>query len=296
MFKPRAVSSVPNNISHEELFIQRYERLFAWSLKLTDNHQEQAEDLVHDAFIQFTLNRPELDSIENIDGYLRATLRNVHLSQVRRASQSPNANLSIADYDSAEIGLRATDPTDRIRVQEELRLICHYACVRKQTAKTGSVLILRFFHGYYPSEIARVLGNTTQAVKVWLHSARGESKLYLADPRSLRFMGEAPRVDVSRGGTSGSTEKFLRALRQTIFRSRQDDCLTTTRLRELYQTEADESIDTATLAHIVSCPHCLDEVNRTLGLPPLSERHPTDMTSKETPPRDGGGAGGSGVR
>src|SRR5688572_20591305 len=114
--------SAPNPISHEDLFVQRYQRLLAWSLKITDRHLERAEDLVHDACIQFTLNRPDLDSSENIEGYLRTTLRNVHLSQVRRASQSPSANLSIADYDSAELGLRATDPTDHIRAEEELRL------------------------------------------------------------------------------------------------------------------------------------------------------------------------------
>jgi len=57
----------------------------------------------------------------------------------------------------AETGLRTIDPRDQIQVHDELRRVYQYACARKETSKAGSVLILRFFHGYYPSEIAKLL-------------------------------------------------------------------------------------------------------------------------------------------
>src|SRR5260370_33181157 len=135
--------------SHEDVFIQRYEWLRGWSLRLTQHNQEQAEDLVHDAFIQFTLVRPDLGTIQNLEGYLYTMLRNMHLSNVRRATRAPSCSLSIADFDSAEIGLRAAGLSEQMQVREQLRVICYYACTRKDTSKTGSVLILRFFHGYY---------------------------------------------------------------------------------------------------------------------------------------------------
>src|SRR5215210_6141597 len=141
---------------HEEVFLARYMRLRTWALQLTENDRERAEDLVHDAYIQFTFTRPELNTISNLDGYLYTMLRNLHLSQVRRSLRLQHRSLSVVDYDSAEIGLQIADSREQIHFQDELRQVCNYACARKDTSKAGSVLILRFLHGYYPGEIAKV--------------------------------------------------------------------------------------------------------------------------------------------
>src|SRR5258705_11984224 len=45
----------------EELFTERYERLLAWALRLTNQHSASAEDLVQDAFIQFVLGRTRFE-------------------------------------------------------------------------------------------------------------------------------------------------------------------------------------------------------------------------------------------
>src|SRR5882724_10226788 len=149
----------------EELFTQRYERLLAWALRLTNQHRPSAEDLVQDAFIQFSLGRTSLEEIENIDGYLRRMLRYMHLARISRNAQQANDRaLSIADYDSFHLSWRAIEPPRRMQAQEELRQICAYACSRKETSRAGDVLILRFFHDYYPSEIAKVLCTTRHSV------------------------------------------------------------------------------------------------------------------------------------
>jgi len=75
-------------------------------MQLTEGDREQAEDLVHSAYIQFNLTRPDLNAIVNLDGYLYRMLRNLHLSQVRRYLRQQHRSLSIIEYDSAEIGLR----------------------------------------------------------------------------------------------------------------------------------------------------------------------------------------------
>ena len=167
--------------NHEDLFVARYERLLRWALQLTESDRELAEDLVHDAFIQFTFTQPDLNNIQNLDNYLYGILRNLHLSQVRWVTRSRFQQLSIAEYDSAEMGLRATDVRDQIQVQDDLRRVCRYACARKETARAASVMILRFFHGYYPSEISQILRSSRQAVSIGLRLARAEAKASLAD-------------------------------------------------------------------------------------------------------------------
>ena len=88
--------------SKEQLFTERYSQLLAWALRLTNNHRASAEDLVQDAFIQFTLSNTSLDRIANVDGYLRRMLQYMHFSRIsRRLSFS-----SMSDYDSLQSALR----------------------------------------------------------------------------------------------------------------------------------------------------------------------------------------------
>src|SRR6266478_4383518 len=117
--------AAPPERRREELFTQRYEQLLGWALRLTNHHRESAEDLVQDAFIQFTLGRTNLEEIENIDGYLRRMLRYMHLSSISRNSEKlMDQTLSMAEYDSFHQTLRAVEPPDRMQAQEELSRIC----------------------------------------------------------------------------------------------------------------------------------------------------------------------------
>jgi DNA-directed RNA polymerase specialized sigma24 family protein len=278
--------------AHEEVFLARYGPLRAWAMRLTGGDAARAEDLVHDAFVHFTLARPDLARMQNPDGYLYQMLRNLNTSQTRRAARRREDSPAVVEYDSVEFALRAADPRDLIRVQDDLRQVCHYATLRKESSKAGSVLILRFMHGYYPGEIARFTRTTREAVEERLRVARSEAKQYLKDPESLRFMN---REKVRPGGRAASTgyaqtqEELLRDLRRRVFDSRRGECLEESGLAALYEGPASAAPDCATLAHLVSCPVCIDEVNRLRGLPPLAERFPTDALGNE--PRRGGGGG-----
>lgn len=274
--------------THEDLFMQRYALLMNMSLKLTGNDKERAEDLVHDAFVQFTLSRPELGVIVNLEGYLYAMLRNMHLSNVRRAVRRPSVSYSVLEYDSAEAGLRTMDSHMMVTARDQLRAICSYACVRKETSRAGGVLILRFFHGYYPGEIAQVMRSPRRSVDDWILIARREARLHLEEPRRLSLIRDSLPGDIGQTIESGrTTGDFLAALRQAIFRTRRGVCLSSEELQATYCGPGGEPVSTTLLAHIVSCPRCLDEVNRLLGLPPLSERYPTDMLGPDPRNRDG---------
>jgi RNA polymerase sigma factor (sigma-70 family) len=284
-------------ITPEELFIRRYGQLLSWSLHLTSGDRTAAEDLLHDVYILFSLHRPDISSIDNLEGYLYTMLRNLHISRLRRAARSPLKQLSVVDFDSAERVLHAHTTEDRVLVQDQLRAVCRYACARKEKAKAACALILRFFHGYYPSEVARVLRTTRQAVDVRLLRARNEVKLFLENPRALGLLEGRLPVAAAPAGRARPADDFLDELRQTVYQSRLGPCLPRPRLKELYGPDAETQPEQAQLAHVVSCPECLDEVNGLLGIPRLSERHPSDSIGRDSRGgggRDGGQGGASG--
>jgi RNA polymerase sigma factor (sigma-70 family) len=284
-------SSAP---SREDLFIERYERLRGRALQLTAGDQERAEDLLHDAFIHFTLNHTPTQDIHNLDAYLYTMLRNLYLSEARRSARTPQGHVSILDYESAEAGLRSVDPRDQIKAQDELRAICHYVCVRKETSKAGSVLILRFFHGYYPSEIARILRTPRASVDNLLKTARGEARLFRENPDGLAFMrkGEARRPTET--GFGRVAPDILAELRHAIFQSRRGECSPVDDLERLFTNGEPAPIEAGTLSHLVSCHPCLGEVNRLLRLPPLTSRQGAEATAPDKRSKGGDGRGTGG--
>src|SRR5712692_9205871 len=96
-------------VSAEDLFLEHYDRLIGWALQIAHGDRELAEDLVHDAYIQFTLARPDLNSIQNLDGYLYGMLRVLHRTGLRKAARRQLRQLSIVEFDSEELGLRTVE-------------------------------------------------------------------------------------------------------------------------------------------------------------------------------------------
>ncbi|HJQ32491.1 MAG TPA: sigma-70 family RNA polymerase sigma factor [Pyrinomonadaceae bacterium] len=289
----RLVLTSPHSL--EDVFMARYERLRGWALHLSDHDPAAADDLLQEAFVQFTATNTDLDSIENLDAYLFGLVRILHLSQLRRTRRRARLLDSVLDYNAAVLGLRHADPHDQLAVRDELRRVCQYGCARKETSKAGSVLLLRFFLGYYPGEIARVTKSTRAAVEERLRVARAEAKAYLSDRSSLNLIGVSPAVEPppARGlDPSEPPDAFLKDIRRHIALSKRGECLTEETIRHLY--DGDATVDCATLAHLVSCDGCLDSANRLLGLAPLAERHPVDTAGKDTGSGGGGAAGGGG--
>jgi RNA polymerase sigma factor (sigma-70 family) len=278
----------------EDLFVAHYDRMLAWALHLTGRRREQAEDLVHDVFIQLALSPPDFEAVENLEGYLFVVLRNLHRYQSGRVRRGPDGPASTVDYDSAEASLKAADPRGQLEAVEELRLVCRYACARKETSKAGGALILRFFHGYYPGEIARLLCTSRPAVKELLRAARAEARLYLDDPERLSFIKDTPPDEVSAAsfGDSfadirGTADEVMSGLRRAVYASCRGRCLDAKRLQNIYDAGRAELMTAPLLAHLVSCPRCLATANRILQLPDLSDRHPPDNLGPDASSRGG---------
>ena len=296
MLDQRRVATQPDE-KRERVFTERYEGLLAWAMRLTKQQREAAEDLVQDAFVQFVLGRTRLEEISNIDGYLRRMLRYMHVSRLSRSAQHLHeAALSVADYDSCRLGWTAIEPPRRMQAAEELHQICTYACSRKESSRAGSVLILRFFHEYFPTEIAAVMNSSRHCVDQWQRLARREAKLFMNEPARLRFVNAKAPADRPQIKYLKSDCDLMLELRQMIFNSRAGDCMAQHELEVAYIAGQPETLTTAKLAHIVSCPGCLDAVNALLGLPLLAQRYRPEPRDPEEPPRDenGGGASGGG--
>jgi RNA polymerase sigma factor (sigma-70 family) len=294
MLDQRRVAAQPDEM-REQTFTERYEDLLAWALRLTNHQRDAAEDLVQDAFVQFMLGRTRLEEIENIDGYLRRMLRYMHISRLSRSAQHLHETaLSVADYDSFRLGWTAIEPPRRMQASEELYQICTYACARKESSRAGSVLILRFFHDYFPTEIAGVLNSSRHCVDQWQRLARREAKLYMNEPGRLRFVNAKATAEPHHVGYLKSDCDLMPALRQIIFDSCQGECLSRQELEEIYESDQTDALATPKLAHIVSCPSCLDTVNALLGLPLLAQRYQAEPCEPKEPPSDSMGGGESG--
>ena len=294
MLDQHRVTAQPDE-KRERLFTERYKSLLAWAMCLTNQQRDAAEDLVQDAFVQFMLGRTRLEEIENIDGYLRRMLRYMHVSRLSRSAQHLHETaLSVADYDSGRLGWTAIEPPRRMQAFEELHQICTYACSRKESSRAGSVFILRFFHEYFPTEIAAVLNTSRHCVDQWQRLARREAKLFIDEPRRLRFVNGKTSSDRQQIRYLKSDCDLMLELRQMIFNTCHGDCLSQAALAEIYSAGNPDALTTAKLAHIVSCRACLDAVNSLLGLPSLAQRYRTEMREPKEPPRDASGGGASG--
>ena len=278
--------------THEELFVDRYDALLRAALRITEGDRQLAEDLVQDAFIRFTVVRPSLDEVERIDSYFYAMLRNLHTSRVRRNRRAPEVSLSILDFDSLDIGLRALDAAKQLEVRETVRGACEYGCIRRLSSKVGSIFLLRFFHGYLPSEIAKIARVPAAIVDERLLRARREAKLFVHRPEQLAFMGAdrpAAAFRLSPPDDDGSEEALVRDLRGRMFKERHVPCQSPRAIRDVYRSDRTEPLSREELAALVCCPVCLDEVNVVLNIPKLESRWPTDTLG----PGSRGGAGGT---
>src|SRR5260370_26861701 len=176
---------------------------------------------------------------------------------------------------------RANDELHTARMQDQLRRVCDYACVRKETSKEGSLFLLRFFHGYYPGETARLAGIRRVTVDSWLRFARSEAKLYLENPDALKFIrqngpgsplgqpgwGGGGKRDATHPSSNGNAE-FVDEVFERVFQSCQGLCLSNRNLRGLYSSSPPEPLDCDSLGHIAACQTCLGRATKLLRLPP----------------------------
>jgi RNA polymerase sigma factor (sigma-70 family) len=251
----------------------RYGALRAFAARLVGTDWSLLEDLIQDAYVQFTTAQPDLAQIRDLDAYLATLVRNLHVSSVRRAVNHRTRHVAIEDYDSALLALDASSSEEQLRARDALIRICQFACVRKQTSKAASAFVLRFFHDVYPSDIARILRTTPATVHTWVSQARREARQHLADPPRVRTTDDlvAPQDTIAH-------------LRTAISATAQPPCLTSRAIAEWKSADRAKALDVATCAHIASCGRCLERL--------YAQLEPSSDSGPRPPDSEGGGAGG----
>jgi DNA-directed RNA polymerase specialized sigma24 family protein len=272
----------PNNtepVSLEDIFAARYDWLLKWALHFADGNHATAEDLVQDTFVRFIVAQPDVKDPENAEPLLYTYLKYVHLAYQRRTRRHLLHHLTIVDFDSIQLAVRENPSTDAIDIQDELRRVVAYLSWRKETAKSASILILRFLHGYRREEIMLVALISKQAVANGLLLARDETKRYLEDATSMRVLHHSAPPDPLPRQIAVPLDQLLLELRTAIFDACQTSCLSKEELLQHYTRLNPKPLDTVLLAHIVSCKRCLDLINDFHQIPRLDQRSPDDATA-----------------
>lgn len=263
--------------SHEEAFCKYHQWLVRRALQFTGKDHEKAEELVQEVFAQLLFARTDLSAVQNLPAYLYSTLHNTYVSQVRMEARNHTQSLSVIEYNCTDAALQVSNPSSAYQVQDELHRICQYACARKESSRAGSALILRFFYGYHISEVAKIFGSTSQAVRQCLRFARNEVRLFLENPAALGFIDQVQLSNFTSYGHGRTAEELLSDIRGAVFRSYQGDCLSIDSLRVFYAVNVPRRLSNSVIAHVVSCRGCLDTVNEVLGLPLLADRFGEDI-------------------
>lgn len=278
--------------SFEEIFFEHYSRLLEWALQLTHRDRPDAEDLVQELYVRFARLDIIPEHIENAESYLFSVLRNLHYARMRRARKSAIDDLSIVDYDSAQYGLRAVDRSGLLFVRSDLHRICDYLCSRKDTSRSASIFILRYFLGYFPNEVMKVAQSTRVAVDKAIQAVRREARLDLKRPGAIRPINSnrEQKTRTPNGLDRDRDQNLFLVLRAKIFASCTGTCFGPSVLESKY-AQPGQSFATEELAHLVSCTTCLDQANHILGLPLLEERSPDDTIGRDKPQGPDGSAG-----
>lgn len=269
---------------NESRIIDRYATVTKWALFMTRYDHDLSADLVQDLYLRLA-SSPNIPSDgETINKYLYVALRNSYISQIRYRQRTFADQLSIKEGEAAFESSWSIDPRDAMRVREQLLAICHFASVRKRTSNSASVFILRFFHGYVPREIGRILRCSRNVVESHLVSSRREISRYLQDASFLNDLSRRHSQLRSRSAHEGEEDVFAQ-LRRRIFAAREGQCRTLEDIR-LYYSSRRFAMPRILLSHLVSCGSCLENVNDVLGLPGLDQRFLIDSLNRDRKSQD----------
>jgi DNA-directed RNA polymerase specialized sigma24 family protein len=210
--------------SFEDIFFEHYSRLLEWALQLTRRDRSDAEDLVQELYVRFARLDTTPEHVENAESYLFSALRNLHHTRAKRARTSVVDDLSIVDYDSVHHGVRAVDRSELLSVRSDLYRICDYLCSRKDTSRSASMFILRYFLGYFPNEVMKVVQSSRVSVDKAIQAVRREAGLDLRGlarfARSVKSGSKrhALPTDLKASSISSSRlgQRFLRRVRTTV--------------------------------------------------------------------------------
>ena len=156
-----------------ELYAQNRSSLIGQARRILRSEGD-ASEIVQEAFLKFILAAPELDSAERALAYLRTTVNNLCLNQIRATGSRPN--LVAIDSETSqerlsEISAQAHIPFDSTMAAAEDAAIIRGALSRL-SADQRTALVMWEMEGRSTEEIAKALGTTPANVRHVVTRAR----------------------------------------------------------------------------------------------------------------------------
>ena len=148
----------------------------------TLRNDQDATEVVQEAFLKFMLAAPELDSEERAIAYIRTTINNLSLNLIRARGTRPN--LVPIDAETSEERLAEIATENHIPVDASLSLAEDAAIVRQALSLLSpaerAALVMWEMEGRSTQEIAKELGINESAVRHTVSRARASLRKVLS--------------------------------------------------------------------------------------------------------------------
>jgi len=183
--KPQATESVATTWSVADLsalYLESRSTLISQARRMLRNEQE-ATEVVQEAFLKFILAAPELDTKERALAYIRTSINNLSLNVIRAKGNRPNLIPIDSDTSQARLAEIASEnyiPADASISAAEDAAIIRQALSLLSPAERAA-LVMWEVEGRSTAEIAKELGIKESAVRHTVSRARASLRKVLSE-------------------------------------------------------------------------------------------------------------------
>lgn len=162
----RDVKSRPSDAERFQALVQRFRTPLLRYFRRGVRVPEDAEDLTQEVFVRL-LRRPDLDQVENIDGFLFVTAANL-LKDYYRA-QARHGGAKVTSIDNVEVETLEPNPGQTVEDRDEIGVLL--GAIEDLPPKCRAVFVLFRFEDVPQAEIARRMGITVSMVEKHIAAA-----------------------------------------------------------------------------------------------------------------------------
>ena len=184
-FKPKAAEPVVTTWSVADLsalYLESRSTLISQARRMLRNEQD-ATEVVQEAFLKFILAAPELDTKERALAYIRTSINNLSLNVIRAKGNRPNLIPIDSDTSQARLAEIASEnyiPADAsISAAEDAAII--KLALSKLSPAERAALVMWEVEGRSTAEIAKELGIKESAVRHTVSRARASLRKVLSE-------------------------------------------------------------------------------------------------------------------
>jgi len=184
-FKPQAAEPVATTWTVTDLsalYLESRSTLISQARRMLRNEQD-ATEVVQEAFLKFILAAPELDTKERALAYIRTSINNLSLNVIRAKGNRPNLIPIDSDTSQARLAEIASEnyiPADAsISAAEDAAII--KLALSKLSPAERAALVMWEVEGRSTAEIAKELGIKESAVRHTVSRARASLRKVLSE-------------------------------------------------------------------------------------------------------------------